>query len=45
MAKQEDETFLLCKSSDRALKDEAIHVQRKERFEKELCAVSQVLPP
>lgn len=31
-----EETLLRCKSPDRSLKDEAIHVQRKEHFEKGL---------
>lgn len=35
-ARHDDETFLLCKSPDRSLKDEAIHNRRKEQFEKGL---------
>ncbi len=32
----ENELFLRCKSPDKALKEKAIHTQRKDRFEKEL---------
>jgi transposase len=42
-AKQGDETFLLCKSPDRSLKDEAIHIRRRERFEKELSKLNEGL--
>jgi len=38
-AKEGDETFLLCKSTDRTLKDQAIHTRRKDAFEKELTAL------
>jgi len=35
-AKHENELFLRCKSPDKTLKEEAIHTQRKDRFENEL---------
>ena len=35
-ARHGDETYLLCKSPDRSLKDEAILAQRKNRFDAEL---------
>ena len=35
-ARQGDEVFLLCKSPDRAKKDEAIHARRRQRFEQAL---------
>jgi transposase len=38
-----EETLLRCKSPDRSLKDEAIHVQRKERFEKGLIVLNDGL--
>jgi transposase len=42
-AKYGEETLLRCKSSDRGLKDEAIHMQRKERFEKGLGKLNEGL--
>lgn len=38
-AKYGDETFLLCQSPDRALKDEAIFSRRKQNFEKGLVSL------
>lgn len=43
ITKHGDETFLLCNSTDRNLKDEAIHTQRKDRFEKELRELNEGL--
>lgn len=43
IAKHGDETFLLCKSTDRSLKDEAIHTRRKNCFEKELRQLNEGL--
>lgn len=42
-ARQGDETFLLCKSADRTLKEQAIHGRRKDRFEKELNKLNEGL--
>lgn len=42
-ARYGEETLLRCKSSDRSLKDEAIHTQRKERFEKGLSELNEGL--
>jgi len=42
-AKYGAETLLRCKSPDRGLKDEAIHTQRKERFEKGLGKLNEGL--
>jgi len=42
-ARHGDETFLLCKSPDRSLKDHAIHARRKERFEKGLIQLNEGL--
>jgi hypothetical protein len=42
-AQQGNETFLLCKSPDRSLKDYAIHARRKERFEKGLSKLHEGL--
>lgn len=42
-AKHGDETFLLCKSPDRELKEEAIRSLRKERFEKGLTLLNESL--
>lgn len=43
IAKNGEETFLLCKSPDRAHKDAAIHALRKERFEKNLKLLNESL--
>ena len=42
-AKHGDETFLLCKSSDRTLKDKAIHTRRKDSFEQALATLNEGL--
>jgi transposase len=42
-ARQGDETFLLCKSPDRSLKDEAIFARRKNRFEEGLKKLNEGL--
>jgi transposase len=42
-ARHGDETYLLCKSPDRSLKDHAIHARRKERFEKGLNQLNEGL--
>lgn len=42
-AKVGDETFLLCKSPDRELKEHAIHTLRKERFENALRVLNDGL--
>jgi hypothetical protein len=41
--RRDDEVFMLCKSPDRAAKDEAIHMQRRKRFETELTALNKGL--
>ena len=38
-----EETFLLCKSPERTLKDEAIHSRRRQRFEKGLIQLNNGL--
>jgi len=43
VAKHDDETFLLCKSPDRSLKDKSIHRRRREGFEKELHRLNEGL--
>lgn len=43
MVRQEDETFLLCKSSSRQLKEEGMLMRRKEFFEKALTALNEAL--
>lgn len=43
MVRQEDETFLLCKSSSRQLKEEGMLSRRKEIFEKALAALNEAL--
>lgn len=42
-AQQGEETFLLCKSQDRTLKDQAIYTRRKVAFEKELLALQETI--
>lgn len=42
-AKIGDETFLLCKSPDRELKEHAMHTLRKQRFEKALRLLNEGL--
>jgi hypothetical protein len=41
--RQEDETFLLCSSEERAAKEEAIFTSRKTKFEKELTKLNKGL--
>lgn len=43
IARQEDETFLLCKSTSRELKEEGMLTRRKELFEKALTALNETL--
>lgn len=43
MVRQENETFLLCKSSSRELKEEGMLLRRKELFEKSLTALNDAL--
>jgi transposase len=43
MVRQEYETFLLCKSSSRQLKEEGMLSRRKEIFEKALAALNEAL--
>jgi len=43
LAREGDETYLLCNSEDRSLKDQAIHMRRKEGFEKGLTELSEGL--
>lgn len=42
-ARHDNEVFILCKSPDRTLKDQAIHARRRQRFEKDLTTLNEGL--